>query len=384
MPTPWLHDAPVPRPPRYDTLDFWRGIACLAVVVHHSVLTYLRLDDPTPSRAMSLLQIMEWGWIGVPVFFVISGYCIAATADRTRRTGDGITKYFYRRFRRIYPPLWTVTFLSVVFFLVVDVVLWPRLLSTEPWPQIRPWWFSTSQWFGNLTLTETWRHYVFGSPRMHFPRQDWTLCYEEQFYLVVGLLLLRPRYFFSGAIAVTVLTLGAMVMVAKAGWTIEGFFFDGNWLMFAAGILVYYSTNYGGRVHQVLSTMLLAACAIPQTTLHGGGIAFAFGAALIALKPFDRAMASSILARPILFCGQMCYSLYLVHLVLVCAVASLMLRAGLNTAGTTLFVTVPLCVLASVLVGRATFMLVERRFLNRRPADLSTQSAPVALRFTSV
>ena len=47
----------------------------------------------------------------------------------------------------------------------------------------------------------------------------------------------------------------------QAGWDIEGFFFDGNWLMFAAGILVYYTTNYGGRAHQqgAAAFLLLAA-----------------------------------------------------------------------------------------------------------------------------
>jgi peptidoglycan/LPS O-acetylase OafA/YrhL len=64
----------------------------------------------------------------------------------------------------------------------------------------RPWWYSGWQWLGNLTLTESWRWHAIGDQRAHFPAQAWTLCYEEQFYAVVGLLLaISRRRFFSGA-----------------------------------------------------------------------------------------------------------------------------------------------------------------------------------------
>ena len=45
-------------------------------------------------------------WAGVPIFFVISGYCISATADSARRKGLPARTYFWRRFRRIFPPYW--------------------------------------------------------------------------------------------------------------------------------------------------------------------------------------------------------------------------------------------------------------------------------------
>ncbi|MES1255954.1 MAG: acyltransferase, partial [Acidobacteriota bacterium] len=186
--------APLPRHPRYDSLDFWRGLACLLVVMYHSVLVYVSSPASAFSpRTTPVLRTIAGLWIGVPLFFVISGYCIAATADRTRLRGDGLGSYFLRRFRRIYPPLWIVIVVSVAFFVVVDVAAWPGILSNPPWAQYRPWWYSPWQWLGNLTLTETWRHHVVGGPRGHFPGQAWTLCYEEQFYMVVGALLLFPR-----------------------------------------------------------------------------------------------------------------------------------------------------------------------------------------------
>src|SRR5437762_3960854 len=94
--------------------------------------------------------------VGVALFFVISGYCIAAAADGARFKGTGSREYFLRRFRRIYPPFWVVVVASLVFFGVIDYVLFPGLLSRQPWGQPRPSWYSPTQWLGNLTLTETW------------------------------------------------------------------------------------------------------------------------------------------------------------------------------------------------------------------------------------
>src|SRR6187549_1517814 len=87
-----------PRCPRYQALDFWRGIAVVFVVVFHS--TYYAaspaLEDAVRTAQGSLFELLIAAstrlWVGVPMFFVISGYCIAAAADATRvkerSTGD--------------------------------------------------------------------------------------------------------------------------------------------------------------------------------------------------------------------------------------------------------------------------------------------------------
>src|ERR1043166_3392561 len=190
--------------PRFESLDHWRGVACLFVVIYHSTIVYL---STTASAAAPgwIGAALEWTHhlnVGVALFFVISGYCIAAAADSARRRNSGIGQYFVRRFRRIYPPFWIVVVLSVATFFVLDYGWSAPLLSDPPWAQYRPWWYSPSQWIGNLTLTETWRHHVFGDLRGHFPGQAWTLCYEEQFYFVTGMLLLcaRRRFFLGVAL----------------------------------------------------------------------------------------------------------------------------------------------------------------------------------------
>jgi peptidoglycan/LPS O-acetylase OafA/YrhL len=357
-------------PSRYDSLDFWRGVACLAVVIYHAVL--LHLATPGVPRTGVVSGILAWfGQLsaGVYIFFVISGYCIAAASDRSRITGLPVRDYFVRRFRRIYPPLWFAMGFAIAVFLVVDVLWLPRSLSSEPWIQPRPWWHTWSQWLGNLTLIESWRPHVFGSPRAHFPGQAWTLCYEEQFYAVMGGLLLMPRLLFRGVAVVSVGTIAAVVSAPHFGWDLSGFFFDGSWLNFAAGVLVYHGLHRSPRGARYVGIVLLlvGAAISPQVGVPGGAVGFVFAVVLWCLHPFDRGISSSIVLRPITWCGEMCYSLYLVHQLLVKAVAVSLASIGMVSPLATLFVTVPLSIVVSVAFGRLFYLVVERRFIKARP-----------------
>src|SRR5262245_4800425 len=109
-----IDGSPVPssRPARpssrYESLDAWRGITCLAVIVYHSTIFGA---EAQPSEALlsvggALLFVASKCFYGVMLFFVISGYCIAAAVDASARRGTPIADYVWRRFRRIFPPFW--------------------------------------------------------------------------------------------------------------------------------------------------------------------------------------------------------------------------------------------------------------------------------------
>ena len=353
---------------RYDSLDVWRGAACLMVILYHSTLVYL-INTPTMGTSWPELaiHIANLGNVGVPLFFVISGYCITAAARRVIVTGQGPGAYFWRRFRRIYPPLWCVIIASVGYFLIVDAWLYPGLLSSEPWAQLRPWWYSGWQWFGNLTLTETWRHHIVGGPRGHFPGQAWTLCYEEQFYAVIGALLLVRRWFYPAAAIISLASVAVLVNARAGGPTFAGFFFDGSWLTFAAGILVYWLVSAPHRQ----SVWLFSAVLLISGGILAGPLGLSGGAAAASLAlflafgaRFDRRIAQSWLTRPLNYCGRMCYSLYLVHQLIAKSVSQAAWNAGFTSASDTVLVVMPLVVAASVVSGRLAFVTIERRFLN--------------------
>jgi peptidoglycan/LPS O-acetylase OafA/YrhL len=99
--------------PRYESLDFWRGVACLMVIVFHATMNCHETDTGT-DLAHRIIDLTSYFWMGVPMFFVISGYCIAATADSSRRKQLGTIEYFRRRFRRIFPPYWAFAVISLI------------------------------------------------------------------------------------------------------------------------------------------------------------------------------------------------------------------------------------------------------------------------------
>ena len=243
-----------PRNLRYQSLDLWRGLACLLVVLFHSSgVAFLTLESarraagPNPHQLGVAQRQAQIGWVGVPFFFVISGYAISATARPVRRRTGGTGTYFRRRLRRIYPPYWAMVALQVLILLAVDVLLSPRLLTGSIAPIERPWEMTPGQWLGNITLTESWRAAAlpFNSERDYILGQAWTLCYEEQFYIVTGMaLLLFPAKFFQIAASVTVFTaiVAVLAPIPTSEWAASSSI--GYWLAFAAGILVYWQVNY--------------------------------------------------------------------------------------------------------------------------------------------
>jgi peptidoglycan/LPS O-acetylase OafA/YrhL len=356
---------------RFASLDHWRGLACLLVIVYHSTIVYLESASHIDASGAlhAVLTFTHRFNVGVALFFVISGYCIAAAADNSRRRNDSIRTYFIRRFRRIYPPYWIVVLVSIGAFFAVDYGWRAPLLSSDPWPQYRPSWYSTSQWIGNLTLIETWRYHVFGTIRGHFPGQAWTLCYEEQFYFVTGMVLLSSRkWFFPGIAAVSIATLLGTPWARAADVPIDGFFFDGSWLLFAAGVAVFYRIRYAtGLRARALDAILLAGIPLGlslQVPIYGAVIGFAFAAALPWLYTFDRQIASAAVLQPLLVCGQMCYSLYLVHQIPVKAITTAFFRNGVDGPVSTLLIVIPVSVVVAVGLGWIFHVTVERRFLN--------------------
>lgn len=356
---------------RYHSLDFWRGVACLSVVVFHS----------TFYASEAVTRFTEWLKYGVPIFFVISGYCIAAAAENCVRKQQSPLTYFKRRFRRIYPPYWIAFVAFAVVIGGLDIAI-PRLFSDANQPIPRPWWLNGWQAFGNLTLTETWRAHVTGPHKGFFLGHAWTLCFEEQFYAVMGLIVaVAPRRLFAASAAVTVAVAG--MLAAGAQPYVHGFFFDGHWLEFAAGILVYRAVNYGGKLPA--GGILIAGIAWLYWEPEYA-IAFAFAIALLLLHPLDRMMSGSRVLSPVAWCGVMCYSLYLIHWPVCKGISHGAWMLGARSDAITLAVVVPLCMAASVVAGYGFHVFVERRFLNppSLPAMLPGQSESRPLVFESV
>ncbi|MGV3638603.1 MAG: acyltransferase family protein, partial [Flavobacteriales bacterium] len=150
-------------------LDPMRGVAALAVVIFH----YLGSVLPT-LRPNGVEHIVEYGKLGVQVFFVISGFVIPYAMQRSGYIWSGWWRFMLRRFVRIAPPAY-IAALAMIMFHLLSLVVNGRPIDGDPFPG-----FSFAAIFGNLTFTAEylgvhWYNFVY-----------WSLTVEFEFYLVIA------------------------------------------------------------------------------------------------------------------------------------------------------------------------------------------------------
>ncbi len=373
---PTLSRAPqargVPRETRYRALDLWRGVACLMIVIFHAAFFRIEQDRSRNATIHPVLSLLQQFYLGVPLFFIISGYCITATALASIRRGDRPSEYFKRRFRRIYPPYWAAIAIVATIALLASQVkgLWPLMnqLKGVVHPSSMTW----SDWLGNLTLTDTWLHHFVGKRSEMLVGQAWTLCYEEQFYLVCGLVLcFAPGRYFSCLLAVTLISFGLCVAHDrfKVAVPLQGFFYDLQWLYFAGGVLIFHHLHVAParlRPWTISFLIALALCGLYKR-IEWMTTVGVFALLLIAMHPWDIAVSTARVLRPFAFCGRMCYSMYLTHIIVTNTVSHGFYELGLRSVWSTVLVTIPVATALSVLVAWQFHMAVERHFLNVSP-----------------
>lgn len=178
----------------FPGLDILRGIAASTVVIYHCIHHFDWKTFPTTNALALWCRV---GWIGVDLFFVISGLVIASSALALwdRKPEVYTREYISRRFSRI-APLHYLTCLLYVLFIVPAMVTHPRF-----------WWHAVS----HLTFLHGFTPDTQGS----IDGPNWSLAVEMQFYLLVLLLApflarMRPLYVLAGAIAVGWIWRGAV------------------------------------------------------------------------------------------------------------------------------------------------------------------------------
>lgn len=131
-------------------LDGLRGIAVLLVVFFHS-------------------GYLKFGWIGVQLFFVLSGYLISSILLESRRHSFSfyLKKFYWRRVLRIFPLNYAVLIIITVWYLFTQTP--PQFV--DHWPYLYSYTFNMIQVSKDFAGSGVYEHF-------------WSLSVEEQFYLV--------------------------------------------------------------------------------------------------------------------------------------------------------------------------------------------------------
>jgi peptidoglycan/LPS O-acetylase OafA/YrhL len=319
----------------YIVLDIARGIAALGVFLFH-------IRGAFAESLPFIAKLAAYGSLGVPLFFVLSGFVITASAEHIRQHGRSPNAFLKARFLRIFPPFW-------VSILVVCAI--PYLLEAisslktghYSWPSPRFLSLTALDWLQLTTLSKVFAAEGGDLQGAFNPVNSvyWTLAIEFQFYLLMYAALLSRRAFRPVLAVTTVLGLLALWNPPRINPGLFIFF----WPMFSIGIGVYYLTANGLTLERLLKgrrawlppvmvALLLGAWVLAAYSDRLGtflawlspspGFSFALWCGLVlwcsaALEPrlLRTRREGNPLARALIatgaYLGVISYSLYLMH-----------------------------------------------------------------------
>lgn len=351
---------------RIRPLEGLRAVAVLLVLLYHADLG------------------VRGGYIGVDVFFVISGYLITSILITERHTTGriGVRAFYARRARRLIPASGLVTVSTLVAgWFVLDPIAKRELGTDSLW---------ASLFAANIRLARTGAEYLQTVDTPSALQHYWSLAVEEQFYvlwplvLVVAWRMLRSHRHaltttFSLIIAVSFITCVRLtandpVWAYFAPWT-------RGWELAAGGLLAAVTTNGRQRVLRPVVAHALGIVGIvvivgsaflfDDSTAFPGWAALApvVGTIAVIAAITSHTPVNSILGtRAMTWIGERSYSLYLWHW-------PILTLAGVHFDG----LSAPqraLALLAAVALAAATFALVENPV---RHSPLLVRSANASL-----
>ena len=294
---------------RIVELDGLRGCACLLVVIGHYF-----------GEVAHGLRFLALEWIGVDLFFCLSGFLIGGILLDNRSSPSYFGTFYIRRGFRIFP----------IYYVVITLVLLalPRFAGvTEPaaLPGI---YYGYVQ---NFVMSFT------GVEAPHWLMPTWTLCVEEQFYLLLPVILFvtpqrwLPRILLLLIASASLFRLGLVLMPANK--LALFMLLPSEWDLLFVGVLGAYALR-GPALWRRLTDNNRLALRIPIFAGFAAVLLLAIGDALLGVRSFDvvgrLALAIALTGlvlllvsgspegarfrSPVLrFFGQISYGLYLIH-----------------------------------------------------------------------
>ena len=104
--------------PRIGALDGLRGIAIALVMIHH----FAQFVRPASGVDAVVLSAASMAWVGVDLFFVLSGFLITGILHDTRRAENYFRSFYTRRALRIFPLYYSYLALMFLMLLVLGRV----------------------------------------------------------------------------------------------------------------------------------------------------------------------------------------------------------------------------------------------------------------------
>lgn len=303
------------------SVQYLRGLASLAVVLCHygsDMSTYPRLST-----------ILNFGQTGVFVFFLISGFIIVYSLEKLNYKPHYFFRFLLKRSIRIDPSYYVVIILTLVLFKVLSFI--PSFRGE----QIS---FIPGQFVAHIFYIVPFTKYPF------YNHVFWTLSIEFQFYLLIGTLYFLSESALYKSIFLILFGLTCLIPFANSYYLIFNYA-----PIFAFGIsLVNFAKKRNWLTISVASFLIIL-------------VLYKFGVLIFILIAISSAIIFLLKMniKPLTFLGDISYSLYLIHSIVLIVFLGLIKRINLNSNSDQilwLFIEVVVAILAAYLF----FYLIER------------------------
>jgi peptidoglycan/LPS O-acetylase OafA/YrhL len=301
---------------RIKEIDGLRGIAILLVVSFHYINN--QLVNATNPIARIICKITQFGWVGVDLFFVLSGFLIGAILLRNKDSKSYFSTFYIRRILRIIPNY----YLLVLLFLFVNSINYFKDNSFLTGENDLPFW-------SYLFLCQNFFMAKFSTLGNHPMGVTWSIAIEEQFYIVFPFLLykLKENHVPKVLLGIVIIAIASRLMFEH--WITRYVLLICRMDALAIGILVAWLKNkfdpkdFCIKHRNLLYILLLAdflICAILYAIFNDLGVykhtlfAIIFAIMLLfALGNNENYYGKLLRQKLLMWIGSISYSLYLFH-----------------------------------------------------------------------
>lgn len=353
---------------RIAHLDGLRGLAIIWVIAYHA---YSRWFDYTHLLSITKdIAVFKFGYLGVPLFFMISGFVIFMTLDKSKN----FTEYMKRRWLRLFPAMLIasiIIYITAAFFYERPLGQ-PTPLDTIP---------------GLTFISDDLIKFITGYNIKPLEGVFWSLYVEVFFYILIGLV-----YFFIGrkycipALLAIFSTFYISFLLKYFGYTkpfelvnILGF---PHYVWFIIGCVVYEAINNRGSKLNLTIAVLAVIMLLGRIFYNSNGdlllIVFNLATIVLFVISFYSSRLQNILSvKLLLITGFVSYPLYLIHEGILVSSLIKLHKLGVNDLGMYLMPIIITIILTAIAYIIAKYLepqlrkkiekLISPKFIGRSP-----------------
>lgn len=327
---------PAPQGRYYIALDGARGIFFLCILSLHVLEVWNHL--PLPSVLGLAYAGLQWSWMAVDMFFILSGFLITGILLQMRGIRYATRTFYFRRSLRIFPPYYLVLALLAVWWVweAGSIRAMTEKSHLSFWVYLQNFYVARNGWGDFRPVTHLW-----------------SLAVEEQFYLLWPLLVLmlpvrRLWWILIGLFFLAILLRVTMVLTGFSGVAIYVLLFTRLDDLAAGSLLALIASSAAGRemlarwAYRLMLAGLAGVAVIwavrgkywlldPVVQMFGYTANIVFGAGLLSLLAFrdNGWIVRALFVNPVVrWLGARSYAAYLLHFPIAIGVQRLLEARG--------------------------------------------------------